>query len=154
MPRCKKKSDSLEVLPNYRKYKYSDKLPPFNEYDCVSEMELECYNGYEIEASLNQFNDQILNDHLYVIFQKKRLETPALIHKLVSFFVCHYKWPLTIGVQNYLDSKKITLGEVLSSVKNNRRGDILCLYGNGKTYLCAPEERCNVEHIKSCATAS
>ena len=63
MPKSKKKSDSLEVLPNYSKYEYSDKLLPFNEYDCMSEMELstlECYNGYEIEALLNQFNDQIL----------------------------------------------------------------------------------------------
>ena len=99
IPKSKKESNCLEVLPNYSKYKYSDKLPPFNEYDCVSEMELstlECYNGYEIEASLNQFNDQILNDHLYMIFQKKGLETPTLIRKLVSSFVHHYKWPLTV----------------------------------------------------------
>ena len=63
-----------------------------------------------------------------MIFQKKGLETPALICKLVSFFVCHYKWPLTVQVQDYLDSKKLTLDEWLNSVKNNRRGDILYLY--------------------------
>ena len=94
MPKSKKKADSLEILPNYSKYEYADKLPPFNEFDHVLEMELstlECYKDYELEAPLNQFSDQILNDYLYMIFWKKQLETPALICKLVSLFVHHYK---------------------------------------------------------------
>ena len=89
MPKSKKKADSLEILPNYSKYEYADKLPSFNEFDHVLKMELstlECYKDYELEASLNHFCDQILNDYSYMIFQKKQLETPTLIRGLVSFF--------------------------------------------------------------------
>ena len=78
----------MGILPNYSKHEYADKLPPFNEFNGVLEMELsslECYKDYELEAPLNQFSDRILKDYLYMIFWKKQLETPALMVSLLAF---------------------------------------------------------------------
>ena len=50
------------------------------------------------------------------------------MHKLVSFFIRHYKSQLEPRVKEYLDSKKLTLDQWLESVKNNHHGDILCIY--------------------------
>ena len=61
-------------------------------------------------------------------FRKKNLETPKLMHKLIVFFVCHYKKMLSKKAQEYLGSKKLTMDEWLNSVSMNRCGDILCLF--------------------------
>ena len=61
-------------------------------------------------------------------FHKKNLETPKLMHKLIVFFVRHYKKMLYKKAQEYLGSKKLTMDEWLNSVSMNRRGDILCLF--------------------------
>ena len=130
MSKRKKKSSGAASLPNYSKYDYADKLPPFSEHDRVLETKLSLvyFHSYQPECNLNQFTDDVLNDHLYMTFCKKNLETPKLICKLVIFFVRCYKELLAKKAQNYLDSKKFTMEEWLNSVCMNRRGDILCLF--------------------------
>ena len=113
----------MASLPNYSKYDYADKLPPFSEHDRVLETKLSslvCFHSYQPERNLNQFTDDVLNDHLYMTFRKKNLETPKLIRKLVIFFVRHYKELLAKKAQDYLDSKKLTMEEWLNSVRMNR----------------------------------
>ena len=122
MSKCKKKSSGAASLPNYSKYGYADKLPPFSEHDRVLEtklLSLVCFHSYQPERNLNQFTDDVLNDHLYMTFRKKNLETPKLIRKLVIFFVRHYKELLAKKAQDYLDSKKLTMEEWLNSVRMN-----------------------------------
>ena len=131
MPKCKTTSSSTAKLPNYSNYNYADKLPPFSEHDRIMESNLPslvCYQNYQIEGTMNQFTDNILNDHLCMIFCKKNLKTPQLIHKLVTFLVQYYKKLLSKKAEDYLNSKKLTIDEWLNSVRNNRRGDILCLF--------------------------
>ena len=123
MSKHKKKSSGMASLPIYSKYDYADKLPPFSEHDRVLETELlslVCYHSYQPECKLNQFTDDVLNDHLYMTFCKKNLETPKLIRKLVIFFVHHYKELLAKKAQDYLDCKKLTMDEWLNSVCMNR----------------------------------
>ena len=131
MPKCKKISLGVALLPNYSKYDYADKLPPFSEHERVPEKELTslvCFHSHQPECKLNQFMDAVLNDHLYMTFCKKNLETPKLMRKLIVFFVRHYKKMLSKKAQEYLESKKLTMDEWLNSVSMNRRGDILCLF--------------------------
>ena len=89
---------------------------------------LECYSAFQLEALLNSFSDTTLNDHLYKIYHKNQLVSVETMRKLVGFFVRRYKTLLEPRVPAYLDSKKLTLGQWLDAVKNNRRGDILCVY--------------------------
>ena len=52
MPKCKKKPSGTAYLPNYSKYDYADKLPPFSEHDRILETELPslvCYHNYQTE---------------------------------------------------------------------------------------------------------
>ena len=122
MSKCKKKSSGTASLPHYSKYDYADKLPPFSEHDRVLETELSslvCFHSYQPERNLNQFTDDVLNNHPYMTFCKKNLETPKLIHKLVIFFVRRYKELLAKKAQEYLDSKKLTMEEWLNSVRMN-----------------------------------
>ena len=155
MLKYKKSTDSVVKLPNYSKYEYANKLITFSEADCLLETELsmlQYYRDYKIEVSLKQFSDRILNDHLYMIYRKRQLKTPSLIRKLVSFFVHHYKKPLTTQVNDYLNSKKLTLDDWLKSVQNNRRGDILCVfpkYGYRQTHLCPSEKWSGLEYAQS-----
>ena len=131
MPKCKTTSVTTTVLPNYSNYAYADVLPNFNEYDRIPETELStlmCYSDYEIEGTLNQFTDERLNDHMYMTYRKRNLKMPELIRKLLTFFVQHYKQPLSAIAKDYLASKKLSMDEWLKSVKNRHRGDILCLF--------------------------
>ena len=118
-------------MPNYSQYEYADVLPPFSEFDRVDEKDissLECCNAYKLEVSLNELTDTKLSNYLYMLFRKKGLMTAGLIRKLVVFFVRRYQNQILPRVQTYLDSKKLTLDEWLNAVKQERRGDILCLY--------------------------
>ena len=131
MPKHKKKASGVATLPNYSKYDYADKLPSFSEHERVPEKELSslvCFHSHQPECKLSQFTDAVLNDHLYMTFRKKNLETPKLMRKLIVFFVCCYKKMLFKKAQDYLESKKLTMDEWLNSVSMNRRGDILCLF--------------------------
>ena len=128
MPKHKKKPSGMVDLPNYSNYEYADKLPPFSEHERILKSNLPslvCYHNYQTERKLNQFTDDILNNHLYMTFHKKNLETPKLICKLVIFFIRRYNKLLSKKAQDYLESKKLTMDEYLNSV---RRGDILCLF--------------------------
>ena len=81
-------------LLNYIQYEYADTLLPFREQDRISESEISsliCSDRYVLETHLNQLTDQILNDYLYMLYQKKALETSELIRKLVIFFVRRYQ---------------------------------------------------------------
>ena len=94
MSTSKKKASGAVALLNYSKYEYADKLPPFSEHDRLQETELSslvCYHSHQPERKLNDFTDATLNDHLYMIFRKRNLETPKLMHKLIAFFVRWYK---------------------------------------------------------------
>ena len=131
MPKHKKISPGTTLFPDYSKYDYADKLPPFSEHERVPEKELTllvCFHSHQPERKLNQFMDAVLNDHLYMTFRKKKLETPKLMRKLIVFFVRRYKKMLSKKAQEYLESKKLTMDEWLNSVSMNRCGDILCLF--------------------------
>ena len=88
MPKHKEKASGVALLPNYSKYDYADKLPPFSEHERVPEKELSslvCFHSHQPECKLSQFMDAVLNDHLYMTFRKKNLETPKLMRKLIVF---------------------------------------------------------------------
>ena len=75
MPKRKKTSTKEEMLPNYSEYAYSDIVDNFFEHDKLLESDiksLNCFTVYQLERSLNSFNDQELNDHLYRIFYSKK----------------------------------------------------------------------------------
>ena len=118
-------------LLNYSPYEYAQELPMFREHDRLSEHDrtsLECSDLYQPEKRLNEFTDELLNDHLYSLYCTQRLKTPTLIRKLVIFFVKRYRNHITDQVQKYLESKKLDLDDWLTAVKDNRRRDILSLY--------------------------
>ena len=131
MSKHKEKVSGVALLPNYSKYDYADKLPSFSEHERVPEKELlslVCFHSHQPERKLSQFTDAVLNDHLYMTFHKKNLETPKLMRKLIVFFIHRYKKMLFKKAQEYLESKKLTVDEWLNSVSINRHGDILCLF--------------------------
>ena len=131
MSNSKKKASGAVALQNYSKYEYVDKLPPFSEHDRLQETELSslvCFHSHQPECKLNYFTDATLNDHLYMTFCKRNLETPKLMHKLIAFFVHRYKKLLFKKARDYLESKKLTMDEWLNSVTRNRHGDILCVF--------------------------
>ena len=108
-------------LPSYSQYEYADVLPLFCEHDRIGENEIAtliCSDCYTLELHSNQLTDDILNDYLYMLYQKKGLETSDLIRKLVVFFVRRYHDQLLPRVQTYLETKKLTLEEWLNAVKN------------------------------------
>ena len=75
MSKRKKISTKKETLPNYSEYAYSDIVESFTEHDRLLESDkqsLNCFAEYQVERSLNSFNDQELNDHLYRIFYSKK----------------------------------------------------------------------------------
>ena len=90
MPCQKKRKECSDMVPNYSDYDYAITMQEFFETDKLSEKDmhtLECYSEYEVEGSLNNFTDWSLNDHLYAMYKRKRLETAPLMRKLVSFFM-------------------------------------------------------------------
>ena len=48
--------------------------------------------------------------------------------RCLAYYVKLYPRQITQKVKNYLNSKKLTLEEWLKSIKDGRRGDILCVY--------------------------
>ena len=118
----------MKALPNYGKHEYTVKMQTFKESDRILEQDLhtlECYKNHVIEAPLNSFSDQSLNNHLYSMFKHKNLETPKVMRKLVTFFVKQYRVNLQPCIVDYLASKKMSLEDWLFSVGENRRGNIL-----------------------------
>ena len=78
MSKRKKISTKEEMLPNYSEYAYSDIVDSFTEHDRLLESDvqsLNCFAECRVEWSLNRFNDQELNDHLYRIFYSKKQKT-------------------------------------------------------------------------------
>ena len=131
MPRHKKKTKSVVSIPNYSLYEFVGQMPIFVETDRVPESDLpglECYNNYKIEAPLNHFSDSMLNNHLYGMYKKGKLESPDLMRKLLCFFSRKYRGLIEPKVNDYLKSKKLTFDDWMTAVKNHRRGDIVCVY--------------------------
>ena len=59
-------------------------LKPIDDRDRVTYARmLQC--EYELEAPLNSFSDHVLNDYLYSMYKRRRLEDASLMRKLVSF---------------------------------------------------------------------
>ena len=94
MPCSRKRTKSVVSIPNYSLYEFAERMPAFMETERGPESdlhELECYNNYEIEAPLNHFSDSMLNDHLYTMYKKGKLESPDLMRKLLCFFSKKYR---------------------------------------------------------------
>ena len=130
MLKCKKKAAKEETIPNFTGYSYSEVIEDFAEHDRISECELKdlvCHEKYYLECSLNSFTDAELNDHLYRIYYPKRMDTQVLCRYL-AYYVNLYPNQITQKANNYLESKKLTLDEWLKSIKDGRRGDILCVF--------------------------
>ena len=131
MPHSKKKTKLEVSIPNYSIYEFADTMPAFVETERVPEKdlhELECYGSYVIEAPLNHFSDSMLNDHLYTMYKKGKLETLKLMQKLLCFFSKRYRSLIEPKVNEYLQSKKLSIDDWMTAVKNNRCGDIVCIY--------------------------
>ena len=114
MPKRRKNDHPTSEVPNHSQYDYTDSVQTFNELERLLETELNtlvCYQDFQLEASLNSFSDSTLNNHLYTIYRRKRLDSVSTMHKLVSFFIHHYKSQLEPRVKEYLDSKKLTLDQ-------------------------------------------
>ena len=130
MLKRKKRAAKEETVPNFTGYLYSETIKDFAERDRISESELKdlvCHEKYYLERNLNSFTDAELNDHLYRIYYPKRMDTQVL-RRYLAYFVKLYPKQITQKVNNYLESKKLTLDEWLKSVKDRRRGDILCVF--------------------------
>ena len=101
-------------------YLYSETIEDFAERDRISESELKdlvCHEKYCLECNLNSFTDAELNDHLYRIYYPKRMDTQVL-RRYLAYFVKLYLKQITQKVNNYLESKKLTLDEWLKSIKD------------------------------------
>ena len=130
MLKRKKRAAKEETVPNFTGYLYSETIKDFAEHDRISESELKdlaCHEKYYLDRNLNSFTDAELNDHLYRIYYPKRMDTQVL-HRYLAYFVNLYPKQITQKVITYLESKELTLDEWLKSVKEGRRGDILCVF--------------------------
>ena len=90
MSKRKKISTKEETLPNYSEYAYSNIVESFTEHDRLLESDvqsLNCFAEYRVEWSLNSFNDQELNNHLYRIFYSKKTENITLMRRWITYFV-------------------------------------------------------------------
>ena len=120
MSKRKKTSTKEEILPNYSEYAYSDIVDNFTEHDRLLESDvkrLNCFMEYQVEWSLNSFNDQELNDHLYRIFySKKTPENITLMRRWITYFVKQYPIQISLKAKAYLDSKRLSLDEWLRCV--------------------------------------
>ena len=132
MPHSKKRTKSEVSIPNYSIYEFADMMPAFVEAERVLKKdlhELECYGSYDIEAPLNHFSDNMLNDHLYIMYKKGKLETPELMQKLLCFFSKRYRRLLEPKVNEYLQSKKLSMDDWMTAVKKQQmRGHCVCLH--------------------------
>ena len=130
MLKHKKKVVEEETIPNFTGYSYTEVIEDFAERDRISESELKdlvCHEKYYLEHSLNSFNDAELNDHLYRIYYPKCMDTQVL-RRYLAYYVNLYPRQIMQKVNNYLESKKLTLDEWSKSVKDGCRGDIFCVY--------------------------
>ena len=130
MLKHKKKALKEDTISNFTGYPYSEVIRDFAEHDRITESELsrlECHEKYYLECSLNSFNDAELNDHLYRIYYPKCMDTQVL-RRYIAYYVNLHPKQITQKASNYLDSKKLMLDEWLKSVKEGRRGYILCVY--------------------------
>ena len=87
MSKRKKTSTKGEILPNYSEYAYSDIVDNFTEHDRLLESDvtrLNCFTEYQVEQSLNSFNDQELNEDLYRIFYSKKTENITLMRRWIT----------------------------------------------------------------------
>ena len=131
MSKRKKISTKEETLTNYSEYAYSNIVESFTEHDRLLESDvqsLNCFAEYQAEWSLNSFNDQELNDHLYRIFYSKKTKNITLMRRWITYFVKQYPIQISLRAKAYLDLKRLSLGEWLRCVWEGRRGDILCVY--------------------------
>ena len=75
MPKKAKGDKGKDEIPFHNKHNYSKTLTAFLKNDKLLESELSsliCYNEYQLESTLNDFNDSKLNNHLYSIFSTKK----------------------------------------------------------------------------------
>ena len=128
----KRKSAALEhPVPNFTGYDYSDVIGDFSEHDRLTEnyiSQLVCSDEFQLEWTLNSFNDCELNDHLYHLFYCKKTKNISLMRRWISYYVRQYPKQITAKVQPYLNSKKLTLEDWLRCVRDGRRGDIMCVF--------------------------
>ena len=120
-----------QPVPNFTGHDYSDVVGDFSEHDRLLEndiSQLTCSDEYQLEWTLNSFNDSELNDHLYHLFYCKKTENIALMRRWISYYVRQYPKQITAKAQPYLDSKKLTLEDWLRCARDGRRGDILCMF--------------------------
>ena len=106
-------------------------MPPFSEADRILEQDIHeicCYDTFELEAPLNRFSDTMLNQHLYSMCKKGKLEKLDVMRKLLCFFVRRYCKELEPKVNEYLQVKKLTMDNWIKAVKSKRRGDIVCVF--------------------------
>ena len=90
----KKKSLALEKpVPNFTGHEYSDVVGDFSEHDRLMESDisqLTCSDEYQLERTLNSFNDSELNDHLYHLFYCKKTKNITLMRRWISYYVRQY----------------------------------------------------------------
>ena len=130
MPHKKKTGKGTVNILNFSDYAFVQHLPPFQEADRFLESELSqlsCYNDYVLEASLSQFSNGMLNNNLCTMYRKGWLERLELMHKLLTFFVKRYHGLLVPMVEEYLNSKKLSMEDWLKAVKEGHHGDIVCV---------------------------
>ena len=128
----KRKSAALEqIVPNFTGHDYSDVVGDFLEHDRLLKndiSQLTCSDEYQLERTLNSFNDSELNDHLYHLFYCKKTENIALMRRWISYYIRQYPKQIIAKAQPYLDSKKLMLEDWLRCVRDGRCGDILCVF--------------------------
>ena len=116
MSKQKKVSHAEKLITYFNEYKYGDSMEPFTESDRLTEEELvnlECYDEFQVERSLNSLDDNMLNDHLYKIFYSKKPETTSLMCHWISYYVCQHKSQIYAKARNYLEAKRLTLDDWL-----------------------------------------
>ena len=107
MSQMKKSKTKKGELPNYSQYDYAEVMPHFREHERIDENDINnliCADHYTLELHLNQLTDNTLQNYLYLLYRKKKLDTPKLICKLVIFFVRCYQAQLLPRIQWYLDA--------------------------------------------------
>ena len=131
MSKHKKKSVIEESIPNFTDYTYSNTIMDFANAIGLQKVICAVLNVMEninLKRNLNSFNDTELNDHLYRIYYAKCTDSTLVLRRWIVYYVKQYPKQISQRVNKYLDSKKLTLEEWLRSVKDGRRGDILCIY--------------------------